>query len=215
MLFPTELLLLVVDAVFESLWQDFSDPSADPTAQSRRATLSACALTCRTMRGHSQSLLFHDVSLARHSQYAPFARAIEESEHLAPLVKRMAIRHERGNVTDLPLPPHIIARLSNVRVLELRTTKYVCNFSPIFSTVAMLFAGSCLSLEELVLGQFTLASFRDVVRLLGSFPSIRRVTLDGLMWAFDERDGARFRTLDILPSHLKQKLPGLSLSLTG
>ena len=29
MLFPTELLLLVVDAVFESLWQDFSDPTAD------------------------------------------------------------------------------------------------------------------------------------------------------------------------------------------
>lgn len=184
-LLPAELLLLIVDAVSDCLWNSIlMESRSDPRLRLRfrSATLSACALTCRAMRKQSQSHLFYDVSLAQHIHYLRFAQAVDLSPHLASHVKRMTLVLEDSHADDLPLPPHVIARLTNVKALMLRTSESVCDISPMFYTMAMIFAASCSSLQDLSLSRFKFPSFASVVRLVWSFPSIRSVMLAMLTW---------------------------------
>lgn len=128
---PADILWLVVDAAAELLdeldeWYD-SDYEvflgASPH-RGRMCVLCACALTCKAMLGRARFHLYGSITLYERSRLSSFARTLAECDDLALMVKHLKIGPAEfvsaaDDELDMPFPPHVVARLSNIHSLEI------------------------------------------------------------------------------------------------
>ncbi|KAI0755640.1 hypothetical protein C8Q74DRAFT_1373414 [Fomes fomentarius] len=178
---PAEILWLIIDAAFDGL--DFV------VLHWRAQIACACALTSKAILPRARFHLYRIINLYDRSRLPSFARTMAECDDLPLMVKRLRldfaqfVSQDDGHF-DVPFPPHVVARLSNLQSLEIgRHFKYTPpHMPPAALGFAKLFAAACPSLQELSLIQINFNSFADFVDVLWSFPHIRKVTISNLYW---------------------------------
>ncbi|KAI1788037.1 hypothetical protein LXA43DRAFT_1026890 [Ganoderma leucocontextum] len=173
-----DILLLIVDAVGES----------DHSISTRNSQLCALALTCRSLRRRSQALLFNSPYLYNLHKYATFSRALDDSPELSHLVRNITldVSNNKDRDADMPLPPYLVARLTNLESVDFRadwhpmwpipTPHRVLSFIKLFGVLGP-------TLTRLTLVGFECEGFDELVRLVWSFPYITSLTLGCFMWS--------------------------------
>ncbi|RPD60470.1 hypothetical protein L226DRAFT_386696 [Lentinus tigrinus ALCF2SS1-7] len=196
---PLDIILLIIDAV--------------GTEETSHATLSACALTCRAMRRHSQVLLFNTVWLSTAKQCELFAATIHEKPEYGRLVERIIMEWRidcalsRDELDDHPLPPHVVARLTSLKAAEFIDA--AAEYSP--TTVPLLFCqtfGSLATMTELMLQSIVFEEPGDMVQFLWSCPYVQSLNLAGCRICADYDPET-----DVLPTD--ERHPRLHQALTS
>ncbi|KAI0713967.1 hypothetical protein C8Q76DRAFT_796872 [Earliella scabrosa] len=189
--YPTNSPLLnedILDLIIEEVTRNCNN-------RTRQTTLYACALTCRDMVLVSLCYLYHDVVLFTRRQCACFARTISDADDVAAIVRQLTIElssvfKRDDDIRDLPLPPHVIARLSNLRRVDINgmIQRNFYDFYPSPPTILafILQFSVCPVLEELNLALVRFESFADAIRLVWSFPTIRSLTFVVVGWNPDK-----------------------------
>ncbi|KAI1788048.1 hypothetical protein LXA43DRAFT_1026955 [Ganoderma leucocontextum] len=191
---PPDVLLLIVEAVGES----------DHSIRTRNSQLCALALTCRSLRSRSQALLFKSPFLYDWHKYAPFSRALEDSPELSRLVRSITLA-VRNNDEDMPLPPHIVARLTN-----LESADFNGDWDPFNSgTFSQAVRRSQPNAHQVTFVGFKCQNFAELVRLVWSFPHITSLLLGSFMWGGEPHQGSE---RDSLPAVERYPRPACHLT---
>ncbi|KAI0788329.1 hypothetical protein C8Q74DRAFT_1257398 [Fomes fomentarius] len=135
----------------------YDDPDAFPEAslhRERLCVLCACALTCKAMLRQARFHLYGRITLIERSRVSSFARTLAVYDDLALMVKHLPFgladfvsRSEDDDRFDMPFPPHVVARLSNLQSLEIGGAEFSSLVPPAaldFAKISM-FAAACPS----------------------------------------------------------------------
>ncbi|RDX52183.1 hypothetical protein OH76DRAFT_195980 [Lentinus brumalis] len=167
-----DVLLLIIDAV-----------SSQPSSH---GTLCACALTCRTARQRSQVHLFQVIKLTSPIQCQLLGRTIHARQDLGQLVEHISLycakgwKRARVRFEDHPLPPHVVAALTNLRSVKFvggTVMPGVDEYDPPALLSFIKLFGSLATLKELTVRNIMFPEADDIYRLSWSFPSIERLFL--------------------------------------
>ncbi len=169
---PADVLLLIFDALNE---------------RKPHPTLRACALTCRAMCPLAQARLFRHIELDDEVEYfAAFTRTIDQSPHLAPLVKTLTISipfmddwPDEEEIPDCPLPLHVVERLTGLRsaYFEGMPEGGPDTDEPLMMLSFFKLFGSLATLTNVTFYYVTFRDLAELADLVWSFPSITFLAL--------------------------------------
>ncbi|EKM59398.1 uncharacterized protein PHACADRAFT_181398 [Phanerochaete carnosa HHB-10118-sp] len=152
------------------------------TDKDKRATLLACALTCRSWRPRSQLHLYHFVILDDKSQLQSFADSLHQNSELGTYVFDLAIR---GNRAGIRFPSGIeqwtallvfnLRFLPHLERLTLKWCDWRCLHRSFFAIISYV-----PSITSLSLSSIRLHASKELVYLVCSFPNLLELVLFGV-----------------------------------
>ena len=168
------------------------------------ADLRACALTCQSWLPRAQHQLYKHVELRRLASIRLFARTLEHSPHLCPLVRRLEFWCIKGDpewdpqgdepdaegahqlrpepIADVPFPAHLIRSLTALHGL-----RFACfTESPGHTEVVVEFLQKwtgCPGVRTLWLDGFYFNTLTELTEIVWSFPGLEEFNVFQTGWA--------------------------------